>query len=68
MSSAKKCDRCGNFYSENETRPRKWCGKVVPNGVNMSIIVAKTNRNETDECFDLCDSCWDDFYKFMEDN
>lgn len=68
MSSAKQCDRCGDFYKNNEKRPKERGDRVIPAQVSMSRIYTKTNRDETNEVFDLCDSCWNDFYKFMEGN
>ena len=53
MSEAKKCDRCGEFYEENELMESK-CS--VP-GSTIGGINTVTKDGRKDEHFDLCDDC-----------
>lgn len=53
MSEAKKCDRCGKFYEENELMESK-CSVL---GSTIGGINTATKDGRKDEHFDLCDDC-----------
>lgn len=53
MANAYKCDRCGAFY-EGSTSRRKW-------------NIAKDNHPYGLLHLDICDDCYSEFVKFMND-
>lgn len=61
MADAKKCDRCGGFYIENESIHSK--GRV--NGGVIGGIYTVTINDDRDEYFDLCDPCLKKLFKFL---
>lgn len=59
MANAKKCDRCNSYYDKNK-------GVKIING-----CIVKGIRLETAgpyHVLDLCDSCIDELYNFLELN
>lgn len=53
MASAKKCDRCGVFYTENTRFPKKkGTYKATIDGACFT-----TTTNVYTDYFDLCDDC-----------
>lgn len=60
MANAKKCDRCGSFYIENETIPSEYVVNSILGGVNTVTV-----KGNSDEHFDLCDSCLEKLFKFL---
>ena len=58
MACAKKCDRCGNYYDENKHERFIF-------GYRVKKITLGTNDKMLYRDFDLCDDCFDAFYKFM---
>lgn len=57
--NAKKCDRCGSFYTENKNKYKE---KLNGDCVYGIIVVTKTNRYKI---YDLCDSCICEFMKWI---
>ena len=55
MAMARKCDRCGKFYTENTARVN---GRVVG-------TIAFVNINCVDDPYDLCGGCMEDLKRFM---
>ena len=55
MAMARKCDRCGKFYTENTARVN---GRVVG-------MIAFVSINCTDDPYDLCGDCMEDLKRFM---
>lgn len=64
MANAKKCDRCGNYYDENKTKPRELTGGYVM--AKLKTLTHASATSYTDEVFDLCDECLGKFYSFMD--
>lgn len=62
MSEAKKCDRCGNFYSINDDIPKR--GMIRNKAVNYIGAYA----GESTRCgyFDLCLECSKSFVNWLE--
>lgn len=56
MANAKRCDRCGRFY----TRADVYRGPYSP-------MVKYISCDSTNIVFDLCESCLHSFVKFMDD-
>lgn len=61
MAKARKCDRCGAFYTENKKNSKL---SAVVKGV---AIIRDTRDNSVDRSFDLCDTCMDAFLTFIYD-
>lgn len=62
MASAKKCDRCGNYYNRNanDYEGGKRGGNAYPyEHVHMTDKCAHGIR------YDFCDNCIADFFMFM---
>lgn len=59
MANAKKCDRCGEYYSAN-TYYKTAYGRAVT-GISTGF-----NENDNVEWYDLCDSCIKKLYGFLE--
>ena len=55
MAAAKKCDRCGNYYDNNE-RKRIMGFSVI--GIKIRTLCHYKNM-------DLCDICVDELYDFL---
>ena len=55
---AKRCDRCGNYYSEEVGYPT----------VNLVGNIKKQINAIGNVCYDcdLCQNCWNDFEKWWE--
>lgn len=60
MADAKKCDRCGKYYTENKAVKSN-------NGSNGSRhvggIISIDNKSYMDARFDLCDECVVEFFE-----
>ena len=65
MASAKKCDRCGKYYDANIFHNPRSVEQDYRHigGVKTSVVEGMW----TDESFDLCDYCIDDFYNFINE-
>lgn len=60
--NAKKCDRCGKFYENEESAAIK-----LTNGAdNFCRRLWGVNINHNEKTFDLCDDCVEEFQKWME--
>lgn len=60
MANAKKCDRCGAFYIDENREVKirnESFDKVVATRLDKNYVVAK---------YDLCDNCCRDFLDFMK--
>lgn len=42
------------------------CGKDVPAYYRMDVIRGTSMLVDNVDVYDLCDECWEDFLKFME--
>lgn len=60
MANAKKCDRCGKYYENNEEHRFIHSGKII--GMVKKVSADGTNSIS----YDLCDSCLTDFGLFMD--
>lgn len=62
MASAKKCDRCGKYYDNNEA-----IRQGITNIGDSTIIAIKYvyHNNISVERFDLCDDCVQKLKDFM---
>ena len=63
MASAKKCDRCGNYYDANTKYSRNMryiCG--------LSTLKSRGFGYESVQGveYDLCDECLDSFYDWLK--
>lgn len=56
---AKKCDRCGKFYTENENKYIRCC-----NSVDRVSVCASGNVYDT---YDLCDDCVNQLMEFLNE-
>lgn len=71
MSSARKCDRCGNFYEQvYEPKIEELAGSYVFNILNEDVgyitgIRISASGQGTSEILDLCPECRKDFVKFL---
>lgn len=54
MANAYKCDRCGEFYTQNK------------NSEEIKRVVTVNKRNYEHEQLDLCDDCVEAFFEFMK--
>lgn len=63
MSDAKKCDRCGNFYSINEDIPPE---RGMINLKNVHFIGAYAGESTRCGYFDLCPECSKSFVNWLE--
>lgn len=61
MAAARKCDRCGTFYTANTKNPRL---NYVAKGVS---ILKSGVSNVASQTFDFCDNCMNDFLTFVFD-
>lgn len=62
MAMARKCDRCGAFYTENKKNSKL---STVVRGV--SLLKGRRCEGPSERNFDLCDSCMDSFLTFIYD-
>lgn len=55
---AKKCDRCGNYYSDDIAKPT----------VQLTGKITKQINYIGNDCYDcdLCDDCWNKFSEWWE--
>ena len=63
MASAKKCDRCGNYYDANTKYPRNSryiCGlsTLISHGFGYEVKQGAE--------YDLCDECLESFYNWLK--
>lgn len=63
MALARKCDRCFNFYSEDQNN------SVRPSASGITLFKVITEGKEPgdiiDEKYDLCPQCANAFFEFM---
>ena len=60
MSSAIKCDRCGNYFDKFNSKRR--IGGLCVIGIRMFTADGDCNS------YDLCENCVEDLYAFMNLN
>lgn len=58
MAMARKCDRCEKFYMENKKNP-------MLNDIASGVQILRKNHERVLKTFDFCDSCMDNFLKFI---
>ena len=61
---AKKCDRCGKFYTENKAYEIERNDPCV-GGVVAGIATCDKN-GYCNKYFDFCDNCLTDFFEFLK--
>lgn len=59
MANAKKCDRCGKFYIQNDNKFE--IDGEVPTNLN---IFGRSGWNIKE--YDLCDKCWEELMDFLD--
>ena len=67
MASAKKCDRCGNYYDENTKYFVEEVGicKIHISGISTLQSLGIMHPMNTDTKYDLCDECLESFYNWL---
>lgn len=58
--NAYKCDRCGKFYDNHDTKKR-----VTIKGKFMPICFRLGNHNTEDAWMDLCPDCMNEFVSWL---
>ena len=61
--NAMKCDRCGNYFDNNQLRLR---GGSCNGGESFGYISVKGEHNHCCN-YDLCDDCVVDFFRWVND-
>ena len=64
MSLAKRCDRCGCFYSKNTIEDQKFNSKAKTPIIG-GVMKVDRKGNFYDTQIDFCDECVFDFINFM---
>lgn len=64
MSLAKRCDRCGCFYSKNTIEDKKFNSKAKT-AIIGGVMKVDHKGNFYDTPIDFCDECVFDFINFM---
>lgn len=54
--NAKKCDRCGKYYDNNELKKNE--------GIPARIVLLRKNNTIINKLY-LCDDCFEEFYDFL---
>lgn len=61
MADAKRCDRCGKFYSEKDKE-----FKINKNGVHIPSWIKMIDTDDRLICsYDLCEQCMKDLYHWL---
>ena len=61
MANAKRCDRCGKFYSEKDKE-----FKINKNDKHIPSWIEIINTNDMAICaYDLCEQCMKDLYRWL---
>ena len=58
MANAKKCDRCGKYYTDKDK-------KFTINGYSIYSIGLRTKQGYMELVYDLCDDCTKDLFHFL---
>lgn len=64
MATARKCDRCGNYYDLNDFHPYLKDGKTY----KLAQIYIFTNNRLNAVIYDLCPECMEKLMAFLDDS
>ena len=67
MATARKCDRCGNYYDANtKYEIPSYLNTRYVNGISTLASVNFNCPTEPGISYDLCDKCLESFYNWLE--